>query len=683
MHKPIYNKVTALLVVAFLTFTLGLGSIAILIINSGGIGANPFATPLFSLTGAMNENQAADILTNINGGNVVNRNLEFRLFSDTGLATTDVGRLSRLNWRMTNVDGDRVTFWASGAYRNSQFRQTTGVNTQVYSGSTLHNNINNNFASLVSGWAPSVVSANIPTLGVSSDHGSTSDRMWLPRVADVENSGAWSLNSTSRQFATNTFNANAWLRTPTRSGVYERGTYVFHAREYSDAYSGDMSMQLIDESILTWDVVPGTVYPGATFIEPYFVGEEDHGTPYSKQIVVTSVISYTMISPAVAATVAVVTSGGAIAAGAATTPVDEIRSIRPAIHVSLSALQQAAQVETLFNSDSTINPYVARDLLRAIESNNFAGGFRLFPDTGPWAAVLEFSRIEFILGRTSLSGPAGGYVTMWAPRPISGLIEYNMYDLGQEVINDYFSSLNLNIAGYLWERNGNRMFVPQFTDIGTNPGDINLVSQGLGQGDIAWLSDPAPSGSVSFVEMVDGGGAALVTRLLDPGSIGAYVIPGINIRLQALREAAGTIPHSRVFVTSADTAPDNILMNTLFPTQIEYRTEIRVGDWVLSIHSGNPIMREVDEIGSGSNPMVTLGRTVGTIVSPEEGLAELVNMALALDLERSDFNSDADWNTFTEALSNAENALFHLDNLTPAEITTLAEILRAALVARS
>ena len=139
----------------------------------------------------------------------------------------------------------------------------------------------------------------------------------------------------------------------------------------------------------------------------------------------------------------------------------------------------------------------------------------------------------------------------------------------------------------------------------------------------------------------------------------------------------------RMFTTTADNTPDNILMNTLFPTQIDYRTEIRVGDWVKSLYHGNPIARQVDAIGGGANPTVTLGAKVGSIQTPGEGLAELISEALSLNLERSDFDSDADWNTFTNALFNAENAIFYLDTLSAAEVVAYSEALRVALTLRT
>jgi len=139
-----------------------------------------------------------------------------------------------------------------------------------------------------------------------------------------------------------------------------------------------------------------------------------------------------------------------------------------------------------------------------------------------------------------------------------------------------------------------------------------------------------------------------------------------------------------IFETPVDvTQGDNILMNTLFPTQTDYRAEIRVGDWVKSNSTGNTVFRQVDNIGSGANPTVTLGLTIQDIFDPAEGLAELIAYVHGLGLVSTDFDNDADWNTFTRALFYAENAIHNVGNLSASELEDITQALRDALDLRN
>ena len=497
-------------------------------------------------------------------------------------------------------------------------------------------------------------------------------------------------------------------------------------------------------------------------------------------------------------------------------------------------------VNSLFNADSTINPVVAKTIVDAVDANRFNPGdaFRLFPDRGT-GNTLTLSQSMFTLRSRTTSGPAGGFITLWGG-DLMQVQNGGMYGVndGQDALDSVFSDLGLDIESFLWNRQNevthawSPMFVPNssdFDDIETLLHNITAWWTGY---HYFWLSDygydfPIHS-SASLIQGRASGASAFLRFSDELGKhwefIGSYwtnahVVPGINIRLQALRDAVANAPrtitamlgngvqdgqvgvhdvlshsgsgiewsgtyyvstlwddpnqpylsarmfHFRsssdnftwislrgvdilpyidqgvitsvfadihftissgdfhagegqvivelfaiseppfgntilaahtatsdtpfpprqetIFLTPANTtSSDTILMNTLFPTQLDYRTAIAVGDWVKSLYHGVPIMRRIDAIGSGSNPIVTLGMTIGHVISPGEGLAELINVALDLDLQRVDFATDADWDAFTRALYNAQNAAFYLDTLTTVQIIATADVLRDALALR-
>ena len=78
-------------------------------------------------------------------------------------------------------------------------------------------------------------------------------------------------------------------------------------------------------------------------------------------------------------------------------------------------------------------------------------------------------------------------------------------------------------------------------------------------------------------------------------------------------------------------------------------------------------MREVLSISGGE---VHLGPAVGG-----HGLAELVSVAITLNLTETDFDPP-EWRAYSAAFRNARNALYYLRELTPEEIATYTNTLR-------
>ena len=379
---PIYRKLTALLTVAFLTFTFALGGTALAIISlDGNVGANPATTPLFSFDGTMNAGQAASIVANINAGAVLDRNAEFRLFSDTGAATTDVGRLSRLTWRMTDISGDRVTFWAAGAYRNLGFHTNANANSQVYSSSNLRSTMVADFGQLTTSWASATVNSNIPTLAVLTDNANSNDRIWLPRTADVQNGGAWGLNDMTRSFVTNGFSNNSWLRTATRNGVTQvnqtewRAIIGTQTRGISWGYYScygwcpwpALTTYTNPRALGTWTNNHTWVLANHAIGRVFGTWNNDDGygnvTQESREVVIRHETRTVTAVAHVAGTAAAVTNAGAMRIGVADNPVNVAMSVRPAIHVSLAQLQAAA--EGAGNGGGPVTPEETIDITAA------------------------------------------------------------------------------------------------------------------------------------------------------------------------------------------------------------------------------------------------------------------------------------------------------------------------------
>ena len=662
-NPSIYKKLTTLLIVGFLTFTFALGGTALAIINMGGnIGAST-SIALFGTNGAINTTQAQNILNNLNAArtNVVNRDTQFRLFSSTG--TADVNRLSNLNWRMTNISGDRVTFWASGAYRDSVFHPVLGQASSVYSTSQLRDNVLANFTTLTSGWTPAVRDANILTQGTSTNNANTSDRMWIPSAGEVQNLGTWGLSNAQRGYTANGFDGTAWLRNMTAWG--SDTTAAMHWREririgtcwyvsygYYDCnygYSGwttnQSSLRPIGHS---WTEDGGCSWYSDD-------GSWCQGGWITINHIVTGHQSQMITIPGTFGSASHVNLTGANVNGAT---VSGNRAVRPALHISLAAL------------DLAVNPPLATPT-----------NINLNENTLTWNAVTGATGYAIYRGTTRV-GTVGNVTTAnmntWWTWPTTG----------SQVIG--VRALHSNTA--------------QNSAIGAGP-NVTFATLGVPAPTLTGsiLSWPAITHATHY-EIAVGSGVAppIVTTITGTSVDLSNHITEIGDHVIRIRATNNLFNHhdsawntvasapvyiirfSHVFVTTTDITQNNtILMNILFPTQIDYRTELRVGDWIKSIHGSHPIMRQVDAIGSGANPIVILGMTIASEINPAEGLAELISYTLSLNLTSADFDNNADWNTFTRALFYAENATHNLSNLTVTEVKNITEALRDALDLRT
>jgi len=219
-------------------------------------------TPLFSPNGQINVPQAQNILLALgdldNPDNIIDRETEFRLFPMAGSGY--VLNLSRLYWRIVHVDGDRVTFWASGAYRTSQFHNVLlggssgqgslspdisfpmpeeqqpmqierdrlpntdmdfvidgemsqnagGQYAPLYRDSLLRQNLLADFAVLTS-LIPSL-NNHILTQGTAEDGANLTDRIWIPSRAEYVIGGVWRSSLAAALFNSHGFHGSAWLR---------------------------------------------------------------------------------------------------------------------------------------------------------------------------------------------------------------------------------------------------------------------------------------------------------------------------------------------------------------------------------------------------------------------------------------------------------------------------------------
>ncbi|MCL2556833.1 MAG: hypothetical protein FWE03_07480, partial [Firmicutes bacterium] len=143
-----------------------------------------------------------------------NRTAQFRLFPDIGTGHTLL--LSRLYFRIAHTDAstDRITLWASGAYRNSQFHGAllpeNGNNHRVeeYRNSLLRSNLTRDFEGITS-VVPSILSY-ILAHGTSTDGANAEDRIWIPSWQEINTE--WGLSEDEKRFEPNGFWRNAWLR---------------------------------------------------------------------------------------------------------------------------------------------------------------------------------------------------------------------------------------------------------------------------------------------------------------------------------------------------------------------------------------------------------------------------------------------------------------------------------------
>ena len=176
------------------------------------------AIALFNTTGQMTRQQAQNIMNALGDtpadSSSINRNTQFRLFPDIELSSTHATALSRLHWRIVNVDGDRVTFWASDSYRSIGFMSTSSMY-PVYSESILRQFLLSDFTHLTSE-IPNI-NNHILIKGSSVDGAVAGDRIFIPSLQEVQNGGTWGLNTALRSFPRMGDAASfgrVWLRTP-------------------------------------------------------------------------------------------------------------------------------------------------------------------------------------------------------------------------------------------------------------------------------------------------------------------------------------------------------------------------------------------------------------------------------------------------------------------------------------
>jgi len=667
--------------VAFLTFTFALGGTALAIINSGGGGLIAgMVVPLFDGNGNIQTTQASTILANMNAGRtqILNRDIEFRLFTQAG--SGDVQTLSNLGWRMTHINGDRITFWASGAYRNSQFNMQPSAASHNYANSTLRSNVLGNFGTLTSAWTPAVRDANILTQGTTLQNANTNDRMWIPSAQEVQASGTWGLTQGQRAYAANGNLGNAWLRSSVVAGTAS-STPV---QAWRERHRNTSNQGISHYSDGLWTTNQASLRSiGTTFI---ITNESDYGwyTWGSGQVVShhTEMRSQTMGTFGSANTIASSGLGPNTTSIGSTSGSFEWHwnvfpasaSVRPALHVSLAALNNA------LNPPLPAPTATRNDTMLSWNAVTGAGSYGIYRDgvrvTTTTATSIDLT--DAVFGTWPVTG--NRVMTVRAIHPTNAA-QNSALSTGVTIT---FSRLATPVISII----GNTLSWPAIP--GTTSYHVIL------NGSVSLPITSDLSGSFGFSATIGGGGVRSV-NLLNLMMHFINVVPdteNFTITLEALGNGFNVndslISNSlsfarplgpRMFVTSINLmASDTMLMNDLFPTQIEYREHLRVGDWVMSAYGAHMIFRQIDAIAGGANPTVTLGAIVGN--NPGEGLAELVSYALDLSLERADFATDGDWNTFTDALFNAENAIYFLDPLSPAEIMVYADILRAALALR-
>jgi len=171
---------------------------------------------LFNVSGQMTRVQAQNILDALGDTPAVNtsidRNMKFRLFPQVTLPSNHANNLMSLNWRITQTNGDRVTFWAVDGYRTSVFNTAAvGSPSSDYSVSILRENLLNDYAYIAARF-PTLLDS-ILTKNTTSENAVVADRIWIPSVLEVGIGGVWAMTPSLRSFDAFHGNDNAWLRT--------------------------------------------------------------------------------------------------------------------------------------------------------------------------------------------------------------------------------------------------------------------------------------------------------------------------------------------------------------------------------------------------------------------------------------------------------------------------------------
>ncbi|MCL2556803.1 MAG: hypothetical protein FWE03_07320 [Firmicutes bacterium] len=225
--KNLRKKIILLVTAIALTITIALGGLFIPSSNQTAVQiaqANtlPTGASLFMANGNIHVGQAQNILYAIRNRQSIDRETEFRLFPlvhDRGEA---VANLSRLSFRIMSVTNDRITFWASSAYRNSVYNSTlydpeTGAPSTwndggvppLYSESELRTNLLADFTALSS--AVPHLTSHVMTQNTNIHGARPSDRIWIPSSQEMGING-WRLTAEDISFEGGEFGSSIWAR---------------------------------------------------------------------------------------------------------------------------------------------------------------------------------------------------------------------------------------------------------------------------------------------------------------------------------------------------------------------------------------------------------------------------------------------------------------------------------------
>ncbi|MCL2861203.1 MAG: hypothetical protein FWE22_02205 [Firmicutes bacterium] len=208
----IQRKITMLVVVVVLTLAIMIGGV--LIPQRTILSSASTSVSLFNATGQMTRAQAQNILEAIGDTEAqgftnasMDRGRQFRIFPDIALASDNAQNLARLNFRLVNVTGDRVTFMASTSYRFSEFQSSNDESN--YNLSTVRENLLGDF-DYIQRRIPNV-NNHILNKGSTADFAVATDRIWLPSLYEVQDGTGWTLNNNLRR-PVETNNHHSWLR---------------------------------------------------------------------------------------------------------------------------------------------------------------------------------------------------------------------------------------------------------------------------------------------------------------------------------------------------------------------------------------------------------------------------------------------------------------------------------------
>jgi len=212
--KNIKRKLGLLVTAIALIITLTLGGV-FMQPNQQIISADASTSlSLFNEQGEMTRVQAQNILDALgdtpNVNTTIDRTSYFRLFPAVNYSSDYANKLAGLRWRITQVSGDRVTFWAYDGYRSSVF------GSGLYPVSFIRDNLlfDSNY---ILARFPNLLDY-ILTKGTDANEAVPYDRFWVPSAQEVGNGEAWGLNTALRLFPQFDDNPFTWLRSWNSSG---------------------------------------------------------------------------------------------------------------------------------------------------------------------------------------------------------------------------------------------------------------------------------------------------------------------------------------------------------------------------------------------------------------------------------------------------------------------------------